>query len=914
MFRRTKICTAALLALGSGLYIGAHAQDAGTAPQRVEITGSSIKRVDTETSLPVQTVSRQQIDSLGVTTTEQLLQTISVNSTVGASTVAEGVGASTYGESTASMRSLGSQRTLILVNGRRLANYATDGTSVDINSIPLSAVERVEVLKDGASGVYGSDAIAGVINFILRKNFSGLEVSGYYGAPTEGHGGESSKGGFVLGFGDFDADRYNALFSVDVSHDQPIYGSQRSYANSSWDNGGRFDSSATPSGAIRTFDPNILTNHNQGSGLGNVLDGGGDVTAQTCSDNGSAWDANIGTCRYNPSPLVPLIPDVTHVNAAANLRVNVNQDMTFFLEGFAAHSRTLTSEQPSPYSVSFLATDAQFQKQGVNPAIVINPSSPYYPTAYLQANAPTVVGQPITVSYRAVDAGGRVHEDTANQYHFVTGLTGTVRGWDYDAAFSHNESIVEESTLGGYQSQIALVKLLSGNDAFDPFTRYQTPQLAAQIAATNYNGPMIHNDLKTDAIDAKASSEIYQLPGGPLSLAVGTSLRREKLDQKPSDAYQSGDISGYGNAVLPFSVSRNSYSLFTELDGQILKQLEADLSVRYDHYPNANSTNPKISVRYVPIQQVLLRGSFGTGFREASLPELYTPAAAATTAFFKDPVTGTKNQFTEFVGGNPNLVPEKSHQASAGIVLEPLKGLSASVDYFRIKVANDITALDAQTVVGLAASGNGLYVPLVQRDANNNIIQINLPNINVGSVDTDGVDVDVKWKSLKTAAGEFGLELNGTYTHKYNETLPDGTVQKSVGVTLDPSGNPITAVAGGGIIFRWRHELTGSWNYGPVGVDLTQHYQSGYTDSSRADCSTDIECATGVPVGAFSTWDIQGAYTGMKNLTLRLGLKNMFNRQPPNAITLGQYFQAGYDPTYYDPHGRFVYVSGSYKF
>ena len=943
-FQRTALCARILSAFGALASMApslaqAPAQDTG-AVQRVEITGSSIKRVDAETSLPVQTVTREQIAKLGVTNTEQLLQNISANSSAGGMTSMQNAGQSTYGEATASLRGLGSQRTLVLVNGRRIANYATDGTAVDINSIPLSAIERVEVLKDGASGVYGSDAVAGVINFILRKDFHGVEATAYYGKPTTSGGGKSGKFGLVAGFGDIDADHVTAMFSLDVAHDASIQGYQRKYANRAWSDDGLFDISATATGAIRTFDPNILTSLNQGkaiyadgSGIGNILGPTSPgSTANNCTQNGMSFDVNLNTCRYNPSPLVPLTPDVTRVNVAGTLRGRINDDTEWFAEAFASNAKTTVSEQSSPYSASFLATDPLFHKIGVDPVIVINPSSPYYPASYIAAsNHPEVLTGcnggpcPVTVSYRAVDGGGRLHTDNSTLYHLATGLSGSFKDWDYDASYSRNESVVAESTQRGYQNQTQLVELLSGNDAFNPFAAQQSPDLAAKIMATNYDGNIIRSSLTTDAIDLKVQHELAKLPGGPLALAVGVSLRREAIDLRPSAAYQSGDVAGYGAAVLPFSASRNSHSIYGELDAPFLKMLEADLSVRNDHYPSASSTNPKLSLKFQPLDQVAFRGAVGTGFREPSLPELYTPLAPATTNIFKDPVTGVPGQFNEQVGGNPNLVPEKSKQFSIGTIVEPVRGLSASVDYYHVKVDHAIISLDAQTVVNLAAAGNPVYVPLVTRDSSGNITNIVANNVNSGGVVTAGVDVDVKWNGLRTAAGQFGAELVGTWIQKYDLTTLDGSIQHSVGRTTDPTDSAINAVTNGGLIFRWRHALTVNWKSGDYGLALTQNYQSGYRDAPPAsvDCDpTDytapdappLICHTGRRVSSFSTYDLQGEFDGVKDLSFRLGMKNVFNRQPLRVTTNGIYFQTGYDPTYYDPHGRFWYASASYKF
>jgi iron complex outermembrane receptor protein len=916
--RSLRLMFSSSVVLGLGAFSVAQAQTAAEAPmQRVEITGSSIKRAQAEGALPVQTVTREDILKSGVTSTEQLLTSISANSSVGAVNTAMGAGSSTYGNSTASLRGIGASKTLVLVNGRRLANYATDGTAVNVNSIPLASVDHVEILKDGASGVYGSDAIGGVINFILRNNFRGVEVGGYTSGTKDG-GGANSKASLLVGFGDFDDDRYNVTLSADLGKDKAIYGRQRGYAQNSWTNDGRYDNSATPSGNLTTFEPSTQVNAtglvphtltNLGSPIGNPL------SPNNCAANGSGYDANFGTnsaCRYNSAPLVPLAPQVERQNLAGSFRFKLNDSAELFMEGFHTRQKTVTNAQSSPYSNSFLETDSAFAKQNVYPSIILSPSSPYYPAAFIAAQKPAAAGQPVSVSYRAVDAGGRSQEDVSKQTHLVIGTRGTLKGYDYDVAYTHNSSDVTESTNGGYQNQVQLVQLLSNNPAFNPFTQYQSPALTSQILATNYNGQMINSTLTNDSLAARVSGDLYQLPAGMSKFAIGASIADESLKLNPSTAYQSGDISGYGGQVLPLSASRNSSALFGEVIVPVLKDLEADLAVRTDKYPGAKATNPKLSLRYQPLQQLLVRASYGKGFRVAALPELNTPISQATTATFIDPATGTRGQFNQVVGGNANLKPEKSEQSAIGFVVDPVKGLSVALDYWKINVNNLITTYDPEFLVDQAAAGVTAYQGFVQRDTAGNIRSITNTNINANALKTEGIDLDVRWAMLKSPTlGNFSTHLNGTYITKYDLTLIDGSVQKSVAATLTPDGDKLNAVASGGIIFRWKHQLSFDWKYKAFGLGLTQNFQSGYYDNVRADSETGTDAQH---VGAFSTWDLQGSYSGVKKLVLRAGVKNLFNRKPPAALTGGQYFQSGYDPSYYDAHGATGYVSANYTF
>jgi iron complex outermembrane recepter protein len=920
-FRRRPIAFAVSSVLGTAALsfgLSASVALAQEKIERVEITGSSITRATSEGALPVMTVTREDIEKLGVTNAEQLVSALTANSNVGGSFTAQGAGASTYGLATTSLRGLGSNKTLVLVNGRRLANFATDGTSVDINAIPLAQIERVEVLLDGASAVYGSDAIAGVVNFITRTNFKGYEVGAFAGTSKD-PGGQIGKLSLLAGWGDLYADRYNLLLSADVGKESAIYGRQRGYAQNAWRDDGMFDHSATPSGALRSFNPTTTpvngvipnTLANQGSSRGNPL------SPNNCAQNGARFDPNFPTCRYDPSPLVPLVPDVNRQNAGLNFRFKVNDEIELFADAFYSYWKTVTKEQPSPYSVAFLATDPVFAQKNIYPAIIMQPTSPFYPTAFL-AGTPSA-GQPVTVSYRAFDGGPRVHTDVATLTHMVFGVKGESQKYDYEIFYNHNSSNVTESTQSGYQVQTALAPLLSNNNAFDPFTQFQTPSLAGAIDATNFVGKIITSTLTTDALNAKTSGDLYKLPAGMARFALGFVFTNENLNFAPSAAYQSGDISGYGGNVLPITASRNSSSQYAEVSAPILKSLEANVAVRNDIYKDKTSTNPKVGLRFQPVSQAVFRASYGKGFRQPSLPELFAPQQFAVTNTFIDPVTKLNGQFALTTGGNPNLKPETSEQSSFGVVWEPVKSVSASVDFWKIRVNNLVTTQPAQLIVDQAAAGNAAFTGLVTRDNLGNITNIQSTNINAGSENTSGVDVDLRWRIANSAQyGKFSTRLLGTYTSKFDLILPDGTKQPSVGASVDAQGNPLVAVAGsnstgGGVIFRWRHHLSFDWQYKVYGLTLTQNFQSAYLDAPRADCTV-CDSSDAQHVKSFQTWDVQGAYTGIKKLTLRAGIRNLTNKQPPVAITLGQYFQSGYDPSYYDPHGAFPYVNLLYKF
>ncbi|MBV8209674.1 MAG: TonB-dependent receptor [Burkholderiaceae bacterium] len=933
------------------------AQEAAPAPvEKIEITGSLIKRVESETALPVEVISREQIERIGATNAEQILQQLTSNSGIGGLVGAQGVGLETFGQSSASLRGLGSQRTLVLINGQRMAEFpggaaSATATSVDLNSIPTGAIERIEVLQDGASSIYGSEAVAGVINIILRRTYKGVEASAYLGTPTRPGGGRTEKAGVVFGFGDYDADRYNANFSLDGEHNQALYGRDRDFATNSF-NSTLYDTSATANGSVAG--PWVVgTTVNNQPALGpSTFQYGNALDPYQCFQGGPylKFDPNVGTCRFNPNPLVPLLPTIDRLNAVGNFSFKLNDNTKLYAELIYAHTKTDTTEQPSPYNFSFFTTDTAFKNPtlnpgccannsthtytggGVQPTLLIYPSNTYYqsilvPNAAIYGPIQTALGtagvpagSPLSVSARLYDGGGRDHTDAADAYRILGGVTGNAFNWDYDATVFSTKSRVEEDTVNGYQSQFALAKLLNGLQGSTAATAWNpwgpnAPNVAAAIRGTNYDGLITKQDIQSNDVDARASRPIYDLPGGPLSVGVGINARRETIDLISPGIVQLGDVSGYGAPILPFSNGRSAYAAYGELDAPLVKRVELDAAVRTDKYTGvASVTSPKGTLRIQASDQLLLRGSIGKGFRAPSLPELYTPQFTSTTATIEDPLSTSnpklRAQFTQLTGGNPNLLSEKSTQDSYGFVLEPIKDVSMSLDYFAVRISNTIGALSPGDVLNLEAEGNPLGKKLVTRGMNNTILLISTLNQNLGDLAASGEEVNVRWRSKPFDFGRVSLNLTGTYMNRYDQVLPDGSVEGSVAKTTTNPGSftNLTAVGNdGGVVMRWKHNLEILLQKEDWDLSFTQHFQTGYEDAPDN---------FGNPhnVGAFATWDMQYGFRPTKDLKLALGMKNIFDLNPPAVGQTGTFFQVGYDPTYYDARARFVYGTLSYKF
>lgn len=905
---------------------------------KVEVTGSSIKRIDAETALPVQIITRKEIERSGAQNTEELLKTISAVASGNSLSQAMNAGTNSASASTVSLRGLGGQRTLVLVNGRRSTVFGgvpvTAGggdSAVDVNSIPLSAIERVEILKDGASAVYGSDAIAGVINFILRSDYEGGEITALYGFTTQG-GANVDKATATLGFGNLQTDRYNVMVNANFQKERPLFGRDRKFSSTSI-----HESEMNDSTSGNTFPGNIAT---PSGSTRNPAASAGDCSPSVIDP---LFPAN--RCRYNPAGEVQLIPDSERSNVFLSGRFALSDKVTLYSDLSLVHNVTKVSIQPAPISDIFtisrnnpyvpaqmalyasypnLATDYP----GNYPSLIsfpvatflLPPSSPYYPSAYVAANIPSLVGEPLLIRYRTVPLGPRTWRDVADNGRAVFGAKGTIADWDYDTAFLYTQSNVKEKDTGGIALYSKLLPLLNSG-VINPFGA-SSPAAEQALQNTLYKGEAYSTKTSIAQYDAKGSREVYQLPAGPLAVAVGGNVRREKYELRTSPELQVGDVDHYGANNLPVTASRNVEAVFAEANVPIIKNLELDGAVRFDKYEKVGSTtNPKVSLRWQPVREVLLRGSYGKGFRAPSLTDLYAPRVSGTSApglsdLLRCPTTGStidcSTQFNLLTGGTSTLKPERSESYTAGIVIEPTPNVHVGIDFFKVNVSNAIIfgGVGANTILSTVAFEKQFANLITRGPADPTvpggygpIIEIDATNANLFDVRTRGIDVDFNWRFANNETGRWTLGINGTYFQTFKIQLPDGTYFEAVADnTLNLSTTP-------GVIPRWKAVNTLAWDRGPYAASLTYNIQAGYKDT--------LGNLTGLErnVGAYETFDAQASYSGFKDLKLTLGMKNIFNRDPPyaNADSAGQ-FQSGYDSTYGDPRGRFIYASATWKF
>jgi iron complex outermembrane receptor protein len=867
---------------------------------RVEITGSAIRRVQSETALPVQIISRAEIEKAGVTTASELMARVSANSNGLTDGASINVGGDQRGFNSANLRGIGTSSTLVLLNGRRMANFASPGddTGVDLNNIPAAALERVEVLLDGASALYGTDAIGGVINFITRKDFQGLELNAY-GSKTDEGGAGKRTASLSIGKGDLEREGFNVFMVADYQKTNPLSTSQRSFIPSLQveQRLGHLLSGYTSPANIRL----TSTQRDHLQDIGFTINGQ-PITNRliNLSVPGCAPPANVylpaGTggvdaCTYNYMGDTELYPQSEKASILSRAVVKLGG-------GHQAYAELALSRAKTNYTGSSARVAAYIDYSRV----------PQLVNTGLDQLDDDIPGE-LELRMRVNEAGQRTSTLTSDAVRFVVGMNGTLGGWDYDTAFNHSVNTVKDRDTHGY---LLYNELLEGiaDGRINPFGP-SSPAGRALIDSIQVNDEVRHARGTLDAFDFKFSRALMPMAGGDLALAIGGEARREKNQFTPSALLLSDNIN---NDAAPeggrsTSDSRNVTALFTEVLVPFAKQWEAQVSARYDHYEEVGgAASPKIGLSYRPAEALLLRGSAGRGFRAPSLNELHRPTVYSSTATLPDPVycATVENNYADCADNwdtrrysNTNLKPERSRQFSLGAVFAAGSRVSASLDYWNIKRTDLISEIGDDIILGNLAK----YGDLVYRDEDGLIDYIELRKENRGAQLAKGLDLAITVRGVDTPVGRFGGRVNGTYvlTSKIQNAPGDDFVSNLNRFVTD------------GVVQRWRHTISADWESGPLSASLQNTWSSGYDDQNTAINIDDGSVVAANHVKSYSLWDLSGAYMATPKLKLRLGIQNMFNAAPPYS-NQAYYFLSGYDPSYTDPRGRRFYASANYAF
>jgi iron complex outermembrane receptor protein len=880
--------------VGLGLFAQAQAQQVvnDVPMQRVEVTGSAIKRIDAETAVPVTVLKMDDLKKEGFTTIEQVMSNLSASQS--AQGTSQSVGSGTGGASFADLRGIGANKTLVLLNGRRLANNAYDSSAPDLNMIPFAALERVEVLRDGASALYGSDAVGGVINFITKKDYQGGTFTA--GADSPQHpGGAANNFNLGYGFGDLEEKGYNVFAMVDHQEQHRIGGTQRPY-NTRY--AGGLSSSTFPA------------NYFQGGDSFNP-------TAPSCASGSHLISDGASGCEMTTSSFVDYVPKSERTTGLIKGTIKLNADNELGLEYLNSKSKVSTMIAPVPYGGLF--------QNRLRPDGSVNP---YYPTNaaldpnYTEANMAAGVNPGfVNVKWRDLPNGARQDESVNKQQRFVASLTGNVAGWDYDGALTYNENKVTDNIFGYSDGGIISQGVLDG--VINPYGA-QDAAGTALLNSAAIGGRLQSAKGTNKGADFHASREVgdWFNAGHKAALAVGTQLEHQHFDSEANFPIANAVVASTGlDPTLHNEGSRNVYALYAELDVPVTKQLDVTVAARSDKYSDfGTSTNPKASFRYQPSKAVLLRGSYSTGFRAPSLYELHaSPSYTNTADEVNDPVNcpgGTpipgkssaancSQQFQQLNGGNPNLKPEKSKNASLGLVVEPIANLSMSLDFWSIRLRNTIGSLQDTDVIADPA----LFASVYHRNPAGNLSvdgsqcpnpttcgYLDLTTINLGDTNTNGLDIGTNYKWRTSGFGNYSFVTNSTYVHKYEYQNFSGDVMHS----------SVGQFSGTGPIFRWQSTASLNWTAGKFAAGVTGHYKSGYEDFYDGSNPQNH-------VSSYTTFDTYGSWNVLKTLNLTAGVRNLFDRDPPLSYQT-KTFQAGYDPRYTDPTGRTFYVRGTYNF
>ncbi|MEF2270336.1 TonB-dependent receptor [Janthinobacterium sp. LS2A] len=889
------------------------------AMQRVEVTGSSIKRVAKEGALPVQVITFDQIEKQGITTTEQLVRTLSANGT-GADNMTSGnnvFGADadrvSGGASFASLRGLGPSSTLVLLNGRRIATHGASGKSVDLNSIPLGAISRVEILKDGASAIYGTDAIGGVINFILKTNYSGVEAS-VSTNDTQAGGGATRRASLLAGTGSLESDRYNIMASLTVDKAQQLNGRDRSFVNGFQPGRGLSpDTTGTPfanqmAGAGTALGasfqlPGDANKYLQANPLS--FQGKCDSIAGMSQYQTALWKdvtsplRTTYSCAYDYGADYVLQFPVERANLLSRGTFQLAPDHRMFVEVLG--SRTKATAILTPMQVQATVANKNLYPVG----------GAYYQdlSAYIPSFDRT---KPISYKWRANDVGNRTQENTTDNARVLVGFEGNFGKWDYKAGISRAESSTKTKLTDGYSYTDKLYAALASG-IINPWVGAGQSQMEAAkqlIESTKFRGDFQHGKTTLTQIDGSVSGELFQLPAGALAMAAGFDLRREGYSfAQDVDATQI--LLSPGNAALK-DASRTVKAVYAELLVPVTKDLEMQLAIRRDDYSLVGATtNPKVAFRYQPTDFLLFRGSASKGFLAPSFQQLYSGSLSQELpngvidqeGCAKHPGVPEYcaiDRLDYRTGGNTNLKPETSKQGSVGFVIEPFKGYSASFDYWAINTKDRILNRTPQIVLANYQALN----QYIHRNPDGTIEYVQAGWINAAGSRVRGLDVGLRGEG-KIQDAKWTATLDGTYMDSFKFAEYQGQeYQELVGkfYTRD-------------LYLRWKHNASFGVSRGDWSGLLIQSFSSGYKDQLPNGGKGAPPPGFKPDVSSYTTYNLSGTYTGFKNTTITVGIQNLFDRDPPfTAHNVDEVVGAGWDPRVADPRGRSLSFQLKYKF
>ena len=912
-----------LLLAGAFASSSALAQDQATNLDRITVTGSNIPRTNTETPSPVQVVTRQDIDRSGKTTVAEYLQTLTSD---GAGSIPKTFGNGFAGGGAGiSLRGLGAGSTLVLLNGRRMATYglADDGQKVftDLSTIPLDAVERVEVLKDGASAIYGSDAIAGVVNIILRSDFEGVILRGSYGLSGDSDG-DAKKATLTAGTGDIATDGWNAFFSLDVGKTDAIKISDRKdrkwigtgdlrrwgiaaadsqFLGGAFLNGGTSGGSS-PNGSV--FDDRNVDANNPAF-LVPLPGCQGLTTIPGQTDASIAQDG----CLFDPAQLYrDLSPKEEYVNVFGRASFAYGEGGEIYTEIGYSKKETVFSNTPSGVSGSWGYPLGPVNANSGPDATVLGPTHPDNP----------IPGQASRLRYSAWDVGPRVTTNTNEFIRFLVGTKGNWGEWGYDTAYLHSSTNLVNKR-DGFLRYSAVQCALGDPACAGGVWRIGDNAGQNSQALYDYISPQIQANAKSslDMFDFTVSRSLMDLKGGPLGLAIGTEWRKTSNSLTPQTYTDVGDIIGLGYSA--YDGTQNVYAGYVELSAPVLEQLELSGALRYDKYESGEGkATPKFGVKWTPVDWVALRATYAEGFR-APNPAENGDGGLAAFSTARDPVrcaVSPPDSVTTNCGArsvaiitspNPDLKPEESKSYSFGIVLQPTSTTSLTVDAWEIKRTNEIA--QGSTADAIAAGSVLRDTDLINGiPGTGTILAVNTAYVNANSSRVRGIDTDIR-QTFDVGPGQLEMDLQWSHVLKFERTEGDSTVDY-----VGTHGNcDVTNCIG---TPEDRINFGTTWKQDVWSVSGVVNYISSLENKDRRGGDYLAFYADGTPVekiSSFTTFDLSGRYNITDAFELNASVQNVFDRTAPLDPTT--YGGVNYNPLHFSGAiGRYFTVGAKYTF
>jgi iron complex outermembrane receptor protein len=954
--------------------------------EAILVTGSRIRQDPNNSALPLQIITNQEVQRNSISSPEQLLMFLPSNASgadnlASNSDVVSGAQRGTNGLSSANLRGQGNASTLVLLNNRRVAAHGLSGSAVDINQIPFAAIERIEVLKDGASAIYGTDAIGGVINFITRTDYEGIGLSAFTDITEEGDA-PIYRLSAIAGYGNLDEDGFNIMGAVSHSWNGILRGANRDFVNGNQPNRGlSIDTRGTPIATAFNIAANVnqtpsgtllsgltLTapnGANAAAGGINILDLPGGAGCESM-EGGLAYDEVLWAvptatyaCAWDTGRAAVIqqpIQTLTYFGRAVG-RISGDHMVSLEVTGSDAESaKSFSANQYSasattlPWAYPLNAMTATTYNQVFN-AIRAGFDVPTNPNRAAQVAAlDQRYGRPIAGRWRCIPCGPREYVTNSQTFRGALGLEGPLWGdWEYRAGASYarseassvlgtgyhfrgvqltNNPATAINDIGAYDPRAPTAPGAAGpgiiglinSGILNPFSLAQTPEALAGLDAVSAEGTTLYGGrYQVRQFDASVSGSLFRIWGGDVQLAAGVDYRREtyEFNGSPAAAAGTADIFNVAfdnvNALTP--KRRRVLAAYVEALFPILPELDIIVAGRIDDYTGfGTTTNPKVSFRFRPWEPIMFRGSYGTGFRVPTFNQIFNGTTISPNPgnTLVDPTLCPTGNTTgpqpacapitpeSLSGGNLNLEPETSEQFSLGVVIRPTNRFSLSVDYWSIAVDNTIGSI---TIPQLLAN-IGAFPDRIDR-TNGIITAVDLRTGNFGSRRTEGIDFTLRG-AMDAFGGTLSAGLDGTYLlDKREKLLPNLAYTDLIGIFTFT----------GDLGLRWKHNAFVSYSNEEWNVTLTQIFRNGYRNFALPASTTRPDYNE--RVNDYIVYNLAMSYTGaLPGLRLTFGVRNLFDRDPPFAITYDSNTGAGssWEPRVADPRGRSYTVAAEISF